>query len=127
MRIRRTPSSKEACASALVLGSTTGAIDLRPAPGPFALCAHPADRKTRRHRDTKTGTSLRASVPSCLFFRLLITADLLDAVEGDARLAGDGRQALLGFLGVFVLGEAGQRLTDRPGVLVVVADGQALR
>src|SRR5580704_6244812 len=108
----RTPSSKAAWASGLVLGSTTAAIGLTAtAPGAGALCAQPNARSAK--------TIARA--------RLVVTADLVDAVEGDARLTGAAGQAQLGLLGVLVLGQAREGLADGLGVLVVDADLQRAR
>src|SRR5204863_10202680 len=145
--IRRTPSSNAACASALVLGSTTGAIGLAAAPGPRALCGHEAARSSARAIQSGLPSPLPSN-PRCASGRgrkdlipspreagrglgrgvdLLVTAHLFDAVERDARLAGAGRQALLRLLREFVLREARQRLADRLRVVVVDADRQRLR
>src|SRR5262245_73018 len=141
--MRRTPSSKAACASALVLGRTTGAIGFAEAPGPFALCAQPVKNETNRQQATGDRrraipdlitAGCRLPVASRPFPKrgvranqaLLITADLFDAVEGDAGLARAGREALLRLLGEFVLRQARQRRPDGLGVLVVDADRQRL-
>src|SRR5436190_1722737 len=143
--LRRTPSSKVACASALVLGSAAGAIGLAAPRGCLALCAHEAAaRRTARAIQSglpsprpspasgRGGTDLIPSPRAAgrglgRGARLLITPDLFDAVEGDAELAGADGKTLLRLLRVFVLGEARERLADRLSVLVVNADGERLR
>src|SRR5450432_327622 len=105
----RTPSSKAACASGLVFGSATGAIGLTAAAPGLGGCAHPAVART-------------TASPTPQHLVLLITSNLFDAIERDARLAGAAGQTQLGLLGVLVLREARERLPDRLGVLVVDAD-----
>src|SRR5206468_11605504 len=110
----RTPSSKAAWASGLVFGSATGAIGFTgAAPGAGALCAQPA--------------STSAVANPAMTRDLLVTTDLLDAVQGHARLSGARRQTQLGLFGIFILGQPRQGLPDRLGVLVVDADLQRAR
>src|SRR5450755_4190285 len=111
----RTPSSKAACASGLVLGSATGAIGLSAAAPGLGGCAHPAASATP------------SATPRPRARALLITAHLLDAIERDARLAGAARQTQLGLLGILVLREARERLPDGLRVLVVDADLERAR
>src|SRR6185312_6269145 len=133
----RTPSSKAACASGLVFGSATGAIGLTGAePGAGALCAQPASASNSSGAIRIALTELgfaersrrgRAREPSQGSRILLVTADLLDAVQGDARFTGTGRQPELGLLRVLVLRQPRQRLPDGLRVLVVDADLQRAR
>src|SRR3974390_2018962 len=95
----RTPSSNAACASGLVFGSATGAIGWAVAPGAGVLCAQAPSVAASASRMWRPG--------------LLITAHLLDAIQGDPGLARAGREPKLRLLGVLVLGEAAECLADR--------------
>ena len=84
------------------------------------LCSGDARTQRRRWRRRASGVDGGRAVP-------LVTADLLDPLQGHARLAEAGGEAQLGLLRVLVLGEAGERLADRLRVLVVDADLQRAR
>src|SRR5581483_22060 len=114
----RIPSSNSACAVASTLGSATGAMGAAVVPGP--TCADVP------HPDAQRPTASAARVTVAGAARLLVTAHLLDPVEGDLRLADARGQADLALLRVLVLGQPRQRLPDRLRVLVVDADLQRL-
>src|SRR4051812_13512949 len=113
----RMPSLNSACALTSTLGSATATMGVAVAPGP--TCAEPPHPAA--HIPTASAAAARPCRP------LLVTAHLLDPIEGDLRLSDARREADLVLLRVLVLGQARQRLADRLRVLVVDADLQRLR
>src|SRR5258706_5251561 len=94
-----TPSSNSDWAWGFALGNATGAIGFEAAPRPAARGPPHAARPQAAAPITRS-----ASAP-----RLLITADLLHALERDARLAEADRRAQLGLLRGLGLRQARER------------------
>src|SRR4051812_16026179 len=140
-----TPSSNSCWAWGLALGRATGAIGFAATPRPGARGPQAANARTRRSgwatrlcrgdQRGPGGTQRRRLSPAEQVTWmapggppfLLVTADLLDAFERDARLAQASRRAQLGLLGELVLGQARQRVVNLLRVLVVDADLQRAR